>query len=228
MLKRLIYIVLPASWYRLLRNFWLLSEIYGQRISTRDWQCRNKNGEEIPWYTYPAIEYLAGLDFKSATVLEFGSGSSSIWWSNRVASVLAVEHNKEWYQQVSARKVSGLKTILAEAEEAYLEAGSGRKYDVIVIDGVHRQRCAELAGQMLNSDGMVILDNSDWYPDAAKTLREQNNLLQVDFHGFGPINDYTWTTSLFFSRTFNCTPSASRLPQYSAGALVQLAEGQNG
>jgi hypothetical protein len=31
-------------------------------------------------------------------------------------------------------------------------------------------------------------------------------MIQVDFFGFGPINDYTWTTSIFFSRDFDFKP----------------------
>jgi hypothetical protein len=32
-------------------------------------------------------------------------------------------------------------------------------------------------------------------------LREMN-LAQIDFNGFGPINAYAWTTSLFLPRDF--------------------------
>jgi len=32
---------------------------------------------------------------------------------------------------------------------------------------------------------------------------------------------------MFFSRDFTCTSNTDRLPSYSAGAIIQLAEGQN-
>lgn len=44
---------------------------------------------------------------------------------------------------------------------------------------------------------MLILDNSDWYPKSVAFLREKLRWMQTDFHGFGPINNYTWTTSIF-------------------------------
>jgi len=47
---------------------------------------------------------------------------------------------------------------------------------------------------------MVIFDNSDWYPKTIEFLRNTLDWIEVDFHGFGPINDYTWTTTIFINR----------------------------
>ena len=55
---------------------------------------------------------------------------------------------------------------------------------------------------------MIILDDSDRvntsleYYNAIKILRSAN-LLQIDFYGFCPMNNYTKTTSIFFSRSFD-------------------------
>ena len=46
---------------------------------------------------------------------------------------------------------------------------------------------------------MLILDNSDRYPNKLKFLKEKLGWMQIDFHGFGPINSYTWTTSIFIN-----------------------------
>ena len=60
----------------------------------------------------------------------------------------------------------------------------------------------------LAAGGIVILDDSDRintsleYAGAVKNLRDAD-LLQVDFYGFCPMNNYTKTTSIFFSRDFN-------------------------
>lgn len=218
--------LIPAKLRRLLRSFWILSEEYALRRSISLEKCLDKDGIETPWYTFPAIEYLKSLDFSRSTVLEFGSGASSAWWASRSKSVMAVEHNKNWFEMVSKNTKKNLTIVLAESKLEYLSAFAGNTFDVVVIDGVYRHRCAEIVSDVLGSNGLVILDNSDWYPEAARVLRERNNLLQVDFHGFGPINGYTWTTSLFFSRGFVCAPLMGRLPSYSAGAIQQLAKGQ--
>ena len=55
---------------------------------------------------------------------------------------------------------------------------------------------------------MIILDDSDRintsqeYVKSVEILRSAD-LLQVDFYGFCPMNAYTKTTSIFFSRKFN-------------------------
>ena len=71
----------------------------------------------------------------------------------------------------------------------------------------------------LSDSGMVILDNSDWYSNTSKYLRDSLNLLQVDFHGFGPINDYTWTTSIFFKRNIKLNPIGNIQPHFSVCSI---------
>jgi len=225
--KKIINHLVPGRIKKLLQNFWILSESYAQRKTIMLGKCVNEKGNEIPWYTYPAIEYLNGLDFSDMTVLKFGSGASSVWWAGKAGFVLAVENNKEWFEISREKSSDRLNVVFADTESDYLAAGAGRKFNVIVIDGVYRHRCADMIPNALDKNGLVILDNSDWYPETARVLRERHDLLQVDFHGFGPINNYTWTTSLFFSRFFLCRPSGDRLPNYSLGALRQLADGQN-
>lgn len=215
---------LPKKAKKNLRNFWILAEKYGQGKSIKYGKCLDKEGHEIPWYTYPAYEYLNSLNFKEMDVLEFGSGASSTWWAGRAKSVTSIEHNRQWYDIVKDRQSDNLKIILAETKDEYVSAGKNDKYDVLVIDGQFRNACAENLVNLVKTECLVILDNSDRHPNTAKFLRETFNFLQVDMHGFGPINDYTWTTSLFFSRGFKCFPKTNRLPTYSIGALNELAE----
>ena len=217
--------MLPSVLRKQLKNFWILSKKYGQYGSIRQKKSLNAKNEVLPWYTYPAIEYLASLDFTESMVLEFGAGSSSVWWAGRSKSVLAVEHNKEWAETLQ-EKIDNLHIVFASTQSEYLNAGAGNRFDVVIIDGMWRQECVNLTRTLLNENGIVILDNADWHPLAARSLREELNLLQVDFHGFGPINDYTWTTSIFFKRSFKCRSNTERLPQYSVGALKKVAEGQ--
>jgi len=83
-----------------------------------------------------------------------------------------------------------------------------KKYDVIVVDGKRRAECAAAAVKALKDGGMIILDDSDRintseeYVNAVAALRKAD-LIQVDFYGFCPMNNYTKTTSLFLSRDFN-------------------------
>lgn len=71
---------------------------------------------------------------------------------------------------------------------------------------------------------MVILDNADWHKNTAKFLREELDLIEVDFHGFAPINAYTHTTSIFLSRKFRFQPNGGIQPHYSIAALHHIAD----
>ena len=62
--------------------------------------CIDKQGKAIPWYTYPAIEYLNSLEFKNRKVFEFGSGNSTLFWLAKNAQVTSVENNKIWVEKL--------------------------------------------------------------------------------------------------------------------------------
>lgn len=213
--------LIPVHVRAQLRNFQILSKEYGQYQTIRRWECVDKNGKKIPWYTYPAIEYLNGLDFSQQRVFEYGSGNSSAYWAKKTKSVYSVEHDKEWYSKVKGELSENQAIELCETEESYLSAIDRvpGKVDVIVIDGKYRDECAKLVKEHISDDGIVILDNSDWYKEASRYLRDELDLLQVDFHGFGPINDYTWTTSIFYKRTARLKPIDNIQPVYSICAI---------
>ncbi len=204
-----------------LANFKALAVKYGQFKTIRQWECIDNSNAKIPWYTYPAIEYLNNIDFNDKIVFEYGSGNSSGYWARKAKSVRSAEHNKEWFDKIKSEIAQNQIIDLCENEQDYLDAinkVSGR-IDVIIIDGIYREKCARLVRDHLSDDGIVILDNADWYKETSKYLREELDLLEVDFHGFGPINAYTWTTSIFFSRNARLQPVDNLQPNYSVAAI---------
>jgi hypothetical protein len=162
-------------------------------------------GRPIPWYTYPAIEYLSHVDFSDLRVLEYGSGNSSLWWMERCQELISIENDQEWYEKIKSTGCRGLNFdyILETSEEAYVHQEKLSAANIVIIDGVYRSKCANafIAACQDKSCGlaMLIFDNSDWYPKTIKTLHDALAWVQVDFHGFGPINSYTWTTSVFIN-----------------------------
>jgi hypothetical protein len=87
---------------------------------------------------------------------------------------------------------------LGDSQESYLRAieRPGVAFDIIVIDGVWREACVAPAIAHLKLGGFIILDNADRDHEAGRRLR-QADFFELDFNGFGPINDYTWTTAIF-------------------------------
>jgi hypothetical protein len=56
---------------------------------------------------------------------------------------------------------------------------------------------------LITGSSACILDNADWFPNTAKLIRTAG-FVQVDFIGAGPVNSYTWCTSIFFPALRDC------------------------
>ena len=93
---------------------------------------------------------------------------------------------------------------------------------------MQRVRCCEQAIAKLKDGAILILDNSDWYPKLCQSLRD-SGFVQIDFHGHGPINPYTWSTSFFVMGMDVCLAdsilSKKAAPSFwSRSGLVQVAK----
>ncbi len=214
--------LIPLAVKKQLRNFRLLAKNFKQWESINKGDFVDLSGNTIPWYTYPAIEYLSRFDYKEKSVFEWGSGNSSVFWSGKALSVVSIESDKAWYEQVAEKRLSNQQTILATEESDYTGAilEQDTKYDIIVIDGGHRLQCAKNAVERIHKCGMIILDNSDWFPATARFLRDQG-FFQIDFCGFGPGNEYTWATSIYLSPDLNHNSFSFSNPLEPIGGIKQ-------
>lgn len=193
--------------------------------------CEDRDGNPIPWYTYPAIEYLNQFDYSDKKVFEFGCGNSSKYWAKRAKEVISVEDNPSWFAKWQQELIAANQKVLLRNENESYEGAileSQKTYDVIIIDGKRRAECAKTALQRLSAGGLIILDDSDRintsleYKRAVAILRAEN-LLQVDFYGFCPMNNYTKTTSLFFRRDFSFKSKFEVQPINGIGNLWSMS-----
>lgn len=194
---RLLRRLSPSAW-RQSENFRTLAFRLGQWRSIRAGLPVAADGTPLPWYTYPAIEYLSQFDFSACRVFEFGAGNSSLYWGRRALEVVTVENDPAWAERVRAGLRTGQSLLLRQRRDEYVGAlqEQAGTFDVIVIDGRWRHACAAVSPGRMRDGGLILLDNSDKFPEAADALRGQG-LFEVDFSGFGPVNHYSWTTSLF-------------------------------
>jgi len=183
--------------------------------------CNNK-GRSLPWYTYPAIEYLSRLDFSDKNIFEWGCGYSSLYWSNIAKKVVSIEDNKEWYSKMLAKKKTNMKIIYCKNESEFVSSLSKENYifDLIIVDGSNRKDCLKEAITHISPFGVILLDNSDWYLDECKKLRD-NGFTEISFAGFGPQVNYTFSTSIFFKGKLNFKYNDNVRP---IGGLVQNAK----
>ena len=61
--------------------------------------CIDRDGNPIPWYTYPAIEYLSQFDYRDKKIFEFGCGYSSLFWAKQAKQVISIEDNQQWFEK---------------------------------------------------------------------------------------------------------------------------------
>jgi hypothetical protein len=196
---------------------------YAHLKSVRTQRAVDRAGRPLPWYTYPAIEFLQQLDFSDKTVFEYGSGMSTLFWAGRAARVVSVEDDEQWFHKVKSMAPPNVELLFEPDLSRFADtiARHGERYDVIVVDGPARGRtrlkCSQAAVAHLAEGGLVILDNSDWLPESSRLLR-QSALLEVDMTGFAPICGHVQTTSFFFERRFNVQPLRGRQPLPGIGS----------
>ncbi len=174
------------------------------------------DGSPIPMYTYALIEYLRGLDFSGFDVAEFGAGVSTRFWSAHARSVTSLENDPAWIEKLKQDAAANVELVHATDMPSVFRS-LGRSFGVIVVDCKgNRYDCAAAAAERLAPGGMIILDNSDWYPNSAALLRDAG-LIQVDFPGLRPGRFHACVTSIFLRRDFAPRPKGETLPASPAG-----------
>lgn len=61
---------------------------------------KNSVTDRQPWMAFGAIDFLRNRITKSMKVFEYGSGGSTLFWAERAAKVISVEHHEGWYLQM--------------------------------------------------------------------------------------------------------------------------------
>jgi hypothetical protein len=183
---------------KMLRDFDILAFDQGLLATMQGNLPVDAAGAPIPWFTYPAIEYLGQFDFQGMNIFEFGCGNSSHYWTRRGAVVWSVDHDEDWHRKMCSEASPAQTFYLGQDPESYLRAieRPGIAFDVVLIDGILREECVAPAIAHLRRGGFIILDNADRDAETGRLLRARD-FFEVDFNGFGPINDYTWTTAIF-------------------------------
>jgi len=205
----------------------IVANDYGFINSVKSNKPVDKNHNPIPLYTYPAIEYLNQFDFSNKKIFEFGSGNSTLYWLENGANVTSAEHNQSWIDDLSPslKNFPDHRYIFADKKDDYVNSilqFTDFYFDLIIIDGAFsRYLCAKNVLTKIKKDGLIILDNSDWYPNSARFLKKNLGFIQVDFYGFRACRAETATTSLFFSREFDWWCKMTRQPNYALGGKIK-------
>jgi hypothetical protein len=173
--------------------------------SYRTKEAIDREGQPIPWCTYPFIRFVEPRLRRSFRVFEYGCGNSTVWYAGRVRQVVAVEHNEEWLNRIGPRLPENAEIILRSLGDGYVQAaGESASYDIVAIDGLERAECARPALGALAPSGVIVWDNSDRI-DFRRSLDflAGYGFRELDFSGMSPINTYLCRTSVLY-RADNC------------------------
>lgn len=164
----------------------------------------DRHGEPLPWYTYPAIQFLLPKDFRGKRVLEWGAGQSTLFWAHRAKEVVAFESDARWCSTLMKHKPPNALIHLVNKDASNVESLlNGEPFDVIVVDGLDRWKCAERSLNLLTPDGAIIVDDAERNcgPQPGYgciDLYREAGLSRLDFYGYSPGNTTQHCTSIFF------------------------------
>lgn len=178
------------------RALFVLEFTKGHFRSSLHWSACDAAGNPLPWFTYPMIEYLNSLDLKNKKVFEWGSGNSTLYFSQRAKNIISIEHDKKWFDQIKSGMGENVSLRYFEKKQDYIHSIKGL-FDVIIIDGLYRDECAKIAPQYLKEGGVIILDDGDTYLKATKVM-DSSGLRKVPFVGHCPIIPQQTATIAYF------------------------------
>ena len=206
-MKEFLKSISVVSLFRMYNHGYLKKSGWLKSVTTA--KSVDANGSPIPWFTFASLRFLESKLTNDLEVFEYGSGNSTIWLSERVGSLVSVEHDKLWFEEIKDT-VGALKNSkhifrsLSSNEYADSILEVPFSYDVVIIDGRDRIKCCENALTSLKENGVIIWDNSDRIKhQQAYDLLAKSGFRRIDFWGIGPIGINEWCTSIFY-RSANC------------------------
>jgi precorrin-6B methylase 2 len=188
-----------------LRYHSFLAEV-GWFTSWRTRSSVDRNGDPLPWFTYPAISFLERRAKPEMKVFEYGCGNSTLWWAARVASVRSCEHDEHWHDSILAKLPANVMLHLRRLGDTYASCvlEDRTTFDIIVVDGRERVKCITTCLAALADGGVVILDNAERseYQDGIRFLVQQG-FRELAFDGPSPIVMQPSRTSIFYRPATN-------------------------
>jgi hypothetical protein len=142
---------------KIFRSLFLNGESYlyksGYYRSAVEGRPCDRDGNEIPWMNYSFIDILNKTLNKDLSLFEYGSGSSTLYFSKYVNRVVSCEHDVEWYKKVKSSAPDNVRCIFKEHDinGKYCRAITEQNdfFDVVIVDGCDRANCVKQSVEKL-------------------------------------------------------------------------------
>lgn len=178
----------------------------GLKRSFRERRPVDAAGRPLPWINHAAIHLLNARLRPAHSVFEYGAGHSTLFFAERCATVTSVEHDRGWFDAVRGLAPANATVLHRDAGPAYWQAigDGGAQHDVVLIDGICRERCLAVAARALSPAGVMLLDDADRpaYADALAALVAQG-FRTLPLKSFRP-GGLTLTECALIYRDGNC------------------------
>lgn len=117
-----------------------------------------------PWLTEESINFLEEfLKSNPRTVLELGSGGSTIWFSKRAFKLISFEHDLRWYELINAQ-VKDLQNVDYKFYKGtyfnFINELPDSFFDLVIVDGKDRIECIQNSVRVLKPGGILMLDDA--------------------------------------------------------------------
>lgn len=165
----------------------------------------DKKGRPLPWMNFGMVHFLTERLNGKMKLFEFGCGYSTLFYAERVESVLSVEHQKEWADIVNTKLPENAKVVLSSnGDYADYINTLDEKFDLIIVDGIDRVNCLKNSISNLSESGVLLLDDSTRkeYTEAI-TYARQNGFKSLAYRGLKPTG-IGIDESMLFYRSDNC------------------------
>ena len=150
-----------------------------------------KKYPDNPWLTQDAINIIGSLLLPGDSILEFGSGRSTVWFAKRTAKVISIENNADWFKVVELMlkslnwKVDYMLVADSENQEARYNQIIGNipdeSIDLSLVDGGPRALAAVQSVRKVKRGGMIVIDNVNWFlPSESKSPTSIRSIEEAD------------------------------------------------
>jgi len=131
----------------------------------------------VPWITYPAQNLLKRVVQTDYRIFEYGSGNSSLWWAQRAAQVVSVEHNPDWARHVRSRAPSNLTVVSREMGAEISQRDRTKLSDFYALNLVEQQLSSETSSMQ---HGLRTREFSAYALELTKYPKEYFDVIVID------------------------------------------------
>lgn len=152
---------------------------------------------QLPLLTWSFLDYLSTRKLDDQSLVELGSGNSTLWFSKKFQSVQSYETDPRWSYEISKALPSNATVNLVDIQALQSAEINIKQTDWLLIDFAGKR--TQFIDSMLRKGikpAKVILDNADWYRNGAALLIEAG-YTEIPFFGFKSGQTWISCTSIF-------------------------------